>query len=271
MFKHFFTHRQNKSGHKFVIVATLVYSLDKHSKQCMIVEIKLFFMKAATSFNELYRQIRLRKVAFFVTFFVAVFVAYTVLFIIDFIPEPVKEDPIEEPAIGMQVAEGVEEVQEIEEVEEVIPEVVGSPLPLKIIFDTLGKEISVLNPQSRAIAALDTALLDGAVRHPDSADFTEDGNIFILAHSSYLPNVFNKNFQAFNGIQDLTWGDTVRLQSEDMEYVYRVDKVYKAMASEVFVPETPGEAKLTLATCDSFGSKDDRFIVEATLVEWYKI
>jgi len=233
----------------------------------MIVEIKLFFMKAATSFNELYRQIRLRKVAFFVTFFVAVLLAYTVLFIIDFIPEPVKEVPVDKATTQTQVAQ---EVEEMEEVVEVVP-AVDSPLPLKVIFDTLDREVTVLNPASRAIAALDTALLDGAVRHPDSADFTEDGNIFILAHSSYLPNVFNKNFQAFNGIQDLTWGDTVRLQSEDMEYVYRVDKVYKAMASEVFVPETPGEAKLTLATCDSFGSKDDRFMVEATLVESHKI
>lgn len=224
-------------------------------------------MKAATSFNELYRQIRLRKVAFFVTFFVAVLLAYTVLFIIDFIPEPVKEVPVDKATTQTQVAQ---EVEEMEEVVEVVP-AVDSPLPLKIIFDTLDREVTVLNPASRAIAALDTALLDGAVRHPDSADFTEDGNIFILAHSSYLPNVFNKNFQAFNGIQDLTWGDTVRLQSEDMEYVYRVDKVYKAMASEVFVPETPGEAKLTLATCDSFGSKDDRFMVEATLVESHKI
>ncbi len=224
-------------------------------------------MKAATSFNELYRQIRLRKVAFFVTFFVAVLLAYTVLFIIDFIPEPVKEVPVDKATTQTQVPQ---EVEEMEEVVEMVP-AVDSPLPLKVIFDTLDREVTVLNPASRAIAALDTALLDGAVRHPDSADFTEDGNIFILAHSSYLPNVFNKNFQAFNGIQDLTWGDTVRLQSEDMEYVYRVDKVYKAMASEVFVPETPGEAKLTLATCDSFGSKDDRFMVEATLVESHKI
>jgi LPXTG-site transpeptidase (sortase) family protein len=236
----------------------------------MIAEINYLHMKTATSFNELYRQIRLRKGAFFVMFFVAVLLAYTVLFIIDFIPEPIKEVPVDESAIQAQVAEVAEEEQDVEVTQEVVP-VVDSPLPLKIIFDTLDKEITVLNPESREVAALDTALLDGAVRHPDSADFADDGNIFILAHSSYLPNVFNKNFQAFNGIQDLTWGDTVRLQSEDMEYVYRVDKVYKAKASELFVPETPGEAKLTLATCNSFGSKDDRFMVEATLVGSYKI
>jgi len=226
-------------------------------------------MKPANSFNDLYRQIYMRKVAFFVIFFVAVLLSYTVLFVIDFIPEPIEEVPVDESAEqAKEVA--VEEVEKVEEVKKVVA-TVNSPQPRKIIFDTLDKEIVVNNPQSREIADLDASLLTGAVRHPDSANFEEDGNIFILAHSSYLPNVFNKSFQAFNGIQDLTWGDKIRLQSDDMEYVYRVDAAYKAKATEVFVPETPGEAKLTLATCNSFGSKDDRFMVEATLIGSYKI
>jgi LPXTG-site transpeptidase (sortase) family protein len=95
--------------------------------------------------------------------------------------------------------------------------------------------------------------------------------MFILAHSSYLPTVFNKNFQAFNGIQDLVWGDTIRVRSVDAEYIYSVQKVYQAKASEVAVPATPGKAQLTLATCNSFGSKDDRFVVEATLIETKKL
>ena len=225
-------------------------------------------MKPANSFSELYRQVYMRKIAFFAVFFVVILLSYAILFIIDFIPEPMEE------VIQIESGEQYEEtavIMEVEEVQEVLPITVVSALPVKIFFETLDKEVVVLNPQSREIADLDEALLSGAVRHPDSADFSDDGNIFILAHSSYLPNVFNKNFQAFNGIQDLTWGDKIRLQSGDMEYVYRVDTAYQAKAAEVFVPETPGEAKLTLATCNSFGSKDDRFMVEATLVGSYKI
>ncbi len=140
-------------------------------------------------------------------------------------------------------------------------------LPLKIIFDSLDKkEITVLNPTSNTIASLDEALLSGVVRHPDSADFVHTGTIFILGHSSYLPVVHNKNFQAFNGIQKLVWGDTIRLQSKDMEYVYRVDKVYEAKASNAEVPLQYDTAKLVLATCNSFGTKDDRYIVEASLI-----
>ena len=93
------------------------------------------------------------------------------------------------------------------------------PYPLRIVIDTLDREVAVLNPESSSIAALDTALLSGAVRHPDSADFERKGTIVLFGHSSYLPNVINKNFQAFNGIQKLVWGDTIRVFSADTEYV----------------------------------------------------
>lgn len=223
-------------------------------------------MKLATSLNELYRRLYARKVAFLTVFFAVILLSYSILFIVDFIPEPIKERDVAEESVVVEEVVTQEEVAQLV----VVPKV-DSPLPLKIIFDTLNKEVKVNNPESHTIADLDASLLTGAVRHPDSADFQADGNIFILGHSSYLPNVFNKNFQAFNGIQDLKWGDKIRLQSDGMEYVYQVKKVYKAKATEVFVPETPGEAKLTLATCNSFGTKDDRFMVESVLIGSYSI
>jgi len=215
-------------------------------------------------FEELYAQIKLHKVPFFIVFFVIVLGSYAVLFAIDFIPEPVT---------GTKTEQKMEEKEELPVVveEEVVIEEPVSALPKKIIFDSLDKEVVVLNPESRAIADLDASLLNGVVRHPDSADFENEGNIFILGHSSYLPTVFNKNFQAFNGIQDLVWGDIIRVQSDDTEYVYRVQKVYEAKTSEVWVPQTPGKAQLTLATCNSFGAKDDRYIVEATLIDSKKL
>lgn len=215
------------------------------------------------TFNQLFNLLYARKVPFLVTFFVVVFLTYMVLFIIDFIPEPVEE---EKDTLVTETIEQIDQVEEVTVEPAVEAPVVVSAYPEKIIFDTLDKEVVVSNPDSREVADLDHALLSGAVRHPDSADFKENGNMFILAHSSYLPNVMNKNFQAFNGIQKLTWGDKIRVQSADTEYVYRVDKVYEAKASEVFVPDTPGQSRLTLATCNSFGSKDDRFMVEASLI-----
>ena len=216
-------------------------------------------MKSPQSFNELYTQFKLRKIPFFVAFFIVVMLTYGVLYAIDFIPEPIPAAPSE--------IEEVTPVSDVVAATEPEQEQVEHPLPTKIIFDSLNnKEVTVLNPASRDIEDLDEALLEGVVRHPDSADFEHEGNIFILGHSSYLPNVLNHNFQAFNGIQELTWGDRIRLQSEDTEYVYRVERVFQAAAADVIVPFTPGEARLTLSTCDSFGSKDDRFVVEAVLI-----
>jgi LPXTG-site transpeptidase (sortase) family protein len=216
-------------------------------------------MQSPHSFDELYRQLTLRKIPFLMVFFVTIFVTYLVLVVIDFIPEAPAESVSPEDTMLEEEAQ----VSGLEPVLAPVPEA----HPISIIIDKLDREVVVLNPVSREVADLDEALLSGVVRHPDSADFTSDGNMLILGHSSYLPNVLNKNFQAFNGLQTLTWGDKIRLVSADTEYTYRVEKVYEAKASEVFVPETPGEARLTLATCDSFGSKDDRFIVEAVQID----
>lgn len=215
-------------------------------------------------FQHIFTTINERKVPFFIIFFVTVFITYAFLYIIDFYPEPVSDEPTTAVAADTAAVSAATSVAEAATVETDEP---VSALPLSIFIAKLDRTINVNNPTSRTIADLDEALLSGVVRHPDSADFSETGNIFILGHSSYLPNVLNRNFQAFNGIQKLVWGDIIELQSADMVYTYRVDKVFEAKASEVVVPFTPGEARLTLATCNSFASQDDRYIVEAVLVD----
>ena len=252
-------------------------------------------MSLIARYQYLHNAIAPRWGVFLLVFFVVVFISYAFLYAIDFIPEPLSEETIERrearnqaffaafravvpdntttqvPNDGLRPASQPE--SEVGLTRVVIPDPEPAPeadatdtTPNRIIIDALNKEVPVLNPQSRAVADLDAALLDGVVRHPDSADFAREGNMLILGHSSYLPNVLNRNFQAFNGIQELTWGDLIRLQSDDMEYVYRVDRVYQALASEVVVEHRWGTPMLTLATCDSFGSKEDRFIVEASLI-----
>ena len=224
-------------------------------------------MNLGNWFNHAYWQIGARLGTFLLVFFVIVLFSYAFLYAIDFIPEPVGSDQDSEENSGISDSNDFAGWfnSQAESSEETM--VVNDAFPMSITFDSLDRTVDVLNPASRTIEDLDQALLSGAVRHPDSADFQNPGNIFILGHSSYLPNVLNRNFQAFNGIQELTWGDTVRLRSTEAEYVYRVDRVYQARASEVEVPINTGEAKLTLATCNTFGSREDRFIVEATLID----
>ena len=193
-----------------------------------------------------------QRITFFFVCMGIIAITYGVLYVFDFLPEKPGET-------------NTETVEEEVTKNEVTKEV-NAPLPIKISFDSLDREAVVLNAELDTIEALDAALLEGVVRHPDSADFKNTGTIFLLGHSSYLPNVKNKNFQAFNGIQKLKWGDTIRLESNDTEYVYSVDRVYEAKASDASVPLQYETAKLVLATCNSFGSKDDRYIVEASLI-----
>ena len=200
------------------------------------------------------------RVVFFFVVMGVITLTYGFLYAVDFLPE--KKEVADEALSPVEPKQ--EEV--IEDVTEDTTESVD-PLPRKIIFDSLDREVVILNPESKVASVLDTALLQGVVRHPDSADFAEKGTIFLLGHSSYLPVVRNKSFQAFNGIQKMKWGDTIRVQSTDTEYVYSVDRVYQAKASDASVAIQYETAKLTLATCNSFGAKEDRYILEATLVE----
>jgi len=143
--------------------------------------------------------------------------------------------------------------------------------PTKVIIPALSREVSIKNPTSTNVAALDAALESGAVRYPTSAKLGEEGNVVLFGHSSYLPVVHNTAFKAFNGVQDLKKGDEIRVEGNGHVYVYAVDKVYSANAGEDAIPLTTEGHTLTLVTCDSFASKQDRFVVTATLVESYPL
>lgn len=244
--------------------------------------------------DQLFERLWERKYVFFATFFVVYTLVYTAFVAFDFLPEPPAEAVAPEAETEMQVTPVVEPViilPEATSTEPIVGETVAvseSPsqyeavseieldpngvsvsaevLPVLLSIPKLGKTVTVLNPTSRAVADLDAALLEGVVRHPDSAVLNQEGTVFILGHSSYLPQVFNKNFQAFNGIQSLEWGDLIEVSSTDEVYEYRVEKVYRAKAQDASVPIAGSTKQLILATCNSFGDVNDRFVVEARQV-----
>ncbi len=143
--------------------------------------------------------------------------------------------------------------------------------PTQIEIPSIGVKAQIANPTSLNVATLDAALQKGAARYPTSAKLGEEGNVVLFGHSSYLPVVANQAFKAFNGIQELKKGDRIEVSSEGQVYVYAVDAVYEADASEDAIALTAEGKKLTLVTCDSFASKEDRFVVTATLVESYPL
>ncbi len=143
--------------------------------------------------------------------------------------------------------------------------------PIRVEIPALKLDVSIENPESTDVAVLDAALLSGAVRYPTSAKLGEDGNVILFGHSSYLPVVNNKAFKAFNEIQNLKNGDQILVHGAGTTYVYVVKEVASASAESAALPLTKTGHTLTLATCDSFGKKSDRFVVVADLVESYPI
>jgi LPXTG-site transpeptidase (sortase) family protein len=144
-------------------------------------------------------------------------------------------------------------------------------LPVKIEIPKINLSASIANPTTTDIAILDQGLLSGAVRYPTSAELGEDGNVVLFGHSSYLPIVGNQAYKTFDGIQKLTAGDIVTVYSSDTAYTYRVESVAKESANDAGIPLSVTGRVLTLSTCDSFGSKTDRFIVVANFVDSYSV
>lgn len=212
--------------------------------------------RALHAFDQIWAQ----KRAFFSVFFLIALISYGILYAVDFIPEAPEE------MVPVVVVPRAPIATTTMEVPLTRPREVAR-YPNRIIIEKLDLDVQVLNPADDSIAALDSALLSGAVRHPSSADFENTGTMFLFGHSSYLPAVNNANFKAFNGIQKLVWGDEIVIKSKDRAYTYRVERVYKAEASETEVELDHSEPRLVLVTCNSFGSKDDRFVVEAILMD----
>jgi LPXTG-site transpeptidase (sortase) family protein len=138
--------------------------------------------------------------------------------------------------------------------------------PVRIEIPSLGLRTTVSNPTSSSIATLDAELIKGAVRYPGSGIPGEEGNVVIFGHSSHLPVVHNQAYRAFNDIQNLKAGDVIYVIGDAHAYVYAVESVEEATTESDAIPLKVEGAKLTLATCNNFGTKEDRFIVVANLV-----
>jgi sortase A len=138
-------------------------------------------------------------------------------------------------------------------------------LPVRVIVEKAGINIAVSNPSSRDNNILNNNLLKGAVRYPGSGT-PGAGNMFMFGHSSHLRVINNQAFKAFNNLEKLKSGDIVRVQTKGKEYTYSVSSVKLADSDEAFVNLKTNRNMLTLATCNVFGEKQERYIVEADYI-----
>ena len=147
-----------------------------------------------------------------------------------------------------------------------VPFSIGPDYPLRVIIDKAGIDTTISNPTSSDNTILNNALLKGAVRYPGSGTLGH-GNMFIFGHNTGIKVVNNQAYKAFNNLKNLEVGDTVRVQSIDAEYNYKITSVKLLDSLQAWVTFSNDKNMLTLSTCDVFGQKQDRYVVEATFIK----
>ena len=146
----------------------------------------------------------------------------------------------------------------------VLPEEKGEN-PSRIVISKIATDVRILNPQSRDIAVLDAALLQGAVHYPGSG-LLGKGNMFLFGHSSSYSIVNNPAYKAFNNLKKLEEGDEIVVYSVTKKYFYSVREVTLENAGKALVDFTETRKMLTLSTCNTFGAKEERYVVVADFV-----
>jgi sortase A len=145
-------------------------------------------------------------------------------------------------------------------------EIKESVLPESVEIPKIGVSVRVMNPVNPDTAVLDAELLKGVVRYPGSGGLDDDTNMLLFGHSTRFREVKNDAFQAFNRLEELRIGDTIKVKSGGGEYIYKVTLVSQVSSDKALVNFRTGEKMITLSTCDSFGSKQDRIVVEAKFI-----
>jgi LPXTG-site transpeptidase (sortase) family protein len=137
--------------------------------------------------------------------------------------------------------------------------------PSRVVIPSVGIDSVIIHPESPTVSVLDTALQQGAVYYPGSG-FIEKGTMFIFGHNSGLPVVVNQAYKTFTNLEKSKIGDEIIIYDRNgKKYRYEVERVYQANAETAFIDLSRSGRRLTISTCNSFGTKSDRWVVDAVL------
>ncbi len=145
-----------------------------------------------------------------------------------------------------------------------VPEEKGE-LPTRIVIAKIGVNATVENPSTTNAAVLDESLTRGAVRYPGSG-LLGKGNMFLFGHSTGLQVVHNQAYKTFNNLKTLLPGEEIEVYSATKKYIYTVRTVTLVDSNEAWVDLSTKENMLTLSTCNTFGKKEERHVVQADFV-----
>jgi len=134
--------------------------------------------------------------------------------------------------------------------------------PDRVVIDKIGVNTIVSQPETQDVTVLDQYLTKGSVYYPGSGTI-EQGNIFIFAHSTSFQVVKNQAYKAFNDLNKLEKGDLITIEADGSKYLYKVYNVKLLNEDDALITFDNNDRKLTLSTCNTFGAKQERWVVEA--------
>jgi len=200
------------------------------------------------------------QMKFVFNFLVIFLISFALLYSLNLVPESIKSengeswrtlwDKTQKSAIDKQLS------QENRYIE----------YPTRIVIDKIKVDSLVANPNTTNVTTLDEYLKQGAVRYPGSGTLGV-GNMFIFGHSTGLKVVNNQAYKTFNGLKDLVRGDIITVYSSAHIIQYMVRSVTLVDQNQALVDLSSAKNMLTLSTCNTFGEKSERYVVEADLVQ----
>ncbi len=137
--------------------------------------------------------------------------------------------------------------------------------PISIDIPEYNIHSSIESPVSNDVQTLDTALLRAAVYYPGSG-FPGSNNMLIFGHSTSFKVVRNKAYQVFNNIKSVKPGTTIYIRTQTQTHIYKTRDVRKVSKYTAWIQFKSDKPMLTLSTCDSFGKRSDRWVLEADYV-----
>ncbi len=186
------------------------------------------------------------------------FLTFTVLYLIGGVPNELRivDAPLPENTTATSTVLSTNEGEEEQIIE----------YPIRVVIDKIGINTPVSNPASTDLSVLNSELQKGAVRYPGSGTLGK-GNMFIFGHSTGIKVVNNQAYKAFNNLKELEKGDVIHIQSNDNSYNYKVTSVRLVDSTEALVTFSDDSNMLTLSTCNVFGQKQERYVVEAVFIK----
>ena len=102
-------------------------------------------------------------------------------------------------------------------------------------------------------------------RHPENGNPEQGGNFVLAAHRFEIGNNPGQTRakSPFYKIDNLDYGDDIRVFYEGKWYDYKVNKKYEVPPTALYIEEKSNEAKLTLYSCSLSGAAAGRFVIEA--------